>query len=98
MVRPLTAPCSAQLTVPRQPLFNPFAGIHINLAQLTTHLPPPEEWDRKTVISVAKECSKGMNKKEKARLKKQLLLKKLEATKQLELDLKVRKRCAFSGA
>jgi len=79
--------------IPTEPLaFNPFAGLKIDASKLSASLPPPEEWDRQTVVTIAKEASKGMNKKRKARLKKQLMLKKLEATRQLELDLKDSKR------
>ncbi|OQR73962.1 hypothetical protein BIW11_09400 [Tropilaelaps mercedesae] len=81
-------------SIPQQPMFNPFAGMKIDPAKLNLNLevPPPEEWDRKTVVSIHKEVTKGKNKKEKARIKKELLLKKLQATRQLEIDLKERKR------
>lgn len=72
--------------------FNPFAGMKIDASKLRSSLPPVEEWDRKTVVSIAKESSKGMNKRDKVKLRRQLLLKKLEATRQLELDLKDRKK------
>jgi len=72
------------------PTFNPFAGLKIDPASL--NIPPPEEWDRKTVVSIHKEITKGKNKKEKAKMRKELLLRKLEATRELELALKSKKQ------
>ncbi|XP_003747928.1 uncharacterized protein LOC100900081 [Galendromus occidentalis] len=76
---------SAKITAADQPAphtsaatVNPSVGSEIDLDRLI--MPPPQHWDRKTLVGIHKKITQGKNKKEKARARRSLLLKRLEAS------------------